>query len=326
LGARRLLKRLRAAVARATFDPGDDAGTHDLLWSKGLARLCDVSGPPGYYLAHTEAVQPPGVIGDAYAGAAGLVWVRLGSGARHGDPCDLDSFVAEALPRITEPFVLVSGDGDISVPGELPADTVARLLASPLLVAWLTQNHDGGGDGRIAPLPIGLDLHTPRPFDSPMRLAEALRCIAAERVAAAAQPLSVFCDVGLALSPERARAVDALAGCDHVVMATRRLPQRTIWRRYASHPFVLSAPGNGLDCHRTWEALYLGSMVVARRSALDPLYEGLPVLLVDDWADIRDRARLEDFRAASAELAAPERVGRLLDARARLAAWRALLP
>ncbi|HEY6631215.1 MAG TPA: hypothetical protein VIZ90_07170 [Rhizobiaceae bacterium] len=316
---------MRTKVARATFDPGDDAGTSDLLWSKGLARLCDVAGPPGYRLARTEAVQESGVIGEAFGEASGLVWIRLGSEARLGRTCDLDRFAVEALPRISRPFILVTGDGDISVPGDLRPETVARLLASPLLVAWLTQNHDGGGDNRIAPLPIGLDLHTPRPFDSPRRLAEALRSIAAERVAAAAQPLSVFCDAGLALSPERARAVDALAGCDHVVMAPRRLPQRAIWRRYASHPFVLSAPGNGLDCHRTWEALYLGSMVIARRSALDPLYDGLPVLLVDDWGDIRDRALLEEFRAAHAASAKSGHVERLLDARARLAAWRARL-
>ena len=50
--------------------------------------------------------------------------------------------------------------------------------------------------------------------------------------------------------------------------------------------FVLSPHGNGLDCHRTWEALYLGVIPVVKKSTLDPLYEDLPVLIVDDWGEV----------------------------------------
>ena len=50
--------------------------------------------------------------------------------------------------------------------------------------------------------------------------------------------------------------------------------------------FVISPPGNGIDCHRTWEALYLGAIPIVRTSSLDPMYEGLPVLIVNEWSDI----------------------------------------
>jgi hypothetical protein len=49
---------------------------------------------------------------------------------------------------------------------------------------------------------------------------------------------------------------------------------------------VVSPHGNGLDCHRTWESLVLGNIVIVKRSSLDPLYEGLPVVIVDDWREI----------------------------------------
>ena len=52
------------------------------------------------------------------------------------------------------------------------------------------------------------------------------------------------------------------------------------------HRFVLSPRGNGLDAHRTWEALLVGAIPVVRSSALDILYEGLPVLIVKDWAHV----------------------------------------
>lgn len=50
--------------------------------------------------------------------------------------------------------------------------------------------------------------------------------------------------------------------------------------------FVLSPRGNGLDCHRTWEALYMGAIPIIKTSPLDPLYKDLPVVIVQDWSEI----------------------------------------
>ena len=58
------------------------------------------------------------------------------------------------------------------------------------------------------------------------------------------------------------------------------------WINMINYRFVLSPHGNGLDCHRTWEALILGCIPIVRTSALDPMYDGLPVLIVKNWSDI----------------------------------------
>jgi hypothetical protein len=42
----------------------------------------------------------------------------------------------------------------------------------------------------------------------------------------------------------------------------------------------------GLDCHRTWEAILLGCIVIVKTSELDNLYEDLPVYIVNKWCDI----------------------------------------
>ncbi|MCF7852602.1 MAG: hypothetical protein K9M07_05115 [Simkaniaceae bacterium] len=44
--------------------------------------------------------------------------------------------------------------------------------------------------------------------------------------------------------------------------------------------FILSPFGNGLDCHRTWEALLMGAIPIVESSPLDCLFDGLPVLIV----------------------------------------------
>lgn len=52
------------------------------------------------------------------------------------------------------------------------------------------------------------------------------------------------------------------------------------------YKFMVSPHGIGWDCHRTWEALFLGMIPVVKTSFLDEMYEGLPVLIVDEWSDI----------------------------------------
>ncbi len=51
--------------------------------------------------------------------------------------------------------------------------------------------------------------------------------------------------------------------------------------------FVLSPPGNGNDCHRTWEAIYLGAVpVVLKGSLAESLCAYLPILTVNDYSEV----------------------------------------
>lgn len=49
--------------------------------------------------------------------------------------------------------------------------------------------------------------------------------------------------------------------------------------------FVPSPRGNGVDCHRTWEAIYTGAVPVVLRSDWPFEHLDLPVLVVDAWPD-----------------------------------------
>ena len=54
----------------------------------------------------------------------------------------------------------------------------------------------------------------------------------------------------------------------------------------AGSKFVLSPPGNGLDCHRTWEALYLGAIPIVKRASWPFVHLQLPVLVINEWEDL----------------------------------------
>lgn len=264
-----------------------------VLWSKGISQFCDYKGSDAYWLQSTEACQPESFFRRHYADAAGLVWVRLSTRSQNGEDCDLDNFARAVLPAIRKPFALITTDGDASVPSDLRTETVTALLENPWLVAWHTQNLDSHDHPKLVPIPIGIDLHTPRRWRMPRGQLALLRRLRARRPALDRQPLRVFSDLNIRNhSHERRDATAALTGCSHVDFLARRVGRSAIWRRYARYPFVLSARGNGLDCHRTWELLYLGCIVVTTSSPLDALYRDLPVVLVDDWREVRDGANL----------------------------------
>ncbi len=58
----------------------------------------------------------------------------------------------------------------------------------------------------------------------------------------------------------------------------------------ASHKFVISPRGNGLDCHRTWEALYLKTIPIVKRSPGMSYFEDLPIYFVDSWKEVTEQS------------------------------------
>jgi hypothetical protein len=65
-----------------------------------------------------------------------------------------------------------------------------------------------------------------------------------------------------------------------------KLSRLNSWNKMVEYKYVISPFGNGLDCHRTWEALLLGCIPIVKKSELDTMYEGLPVLIVNEWSDV----------------------------------------
>lgn len=54
--------------------------------------------------------------------------------------------------------------------------------------------------------------------------------------------------------------------------------------------FVFSPPGNGHDCHRTWESIYLGAVPIILKTHLaESLYSELPIWAVDSWEEVIDQ-------------------------------------
>ena len=58
------------------------------------------------------------------------------------------------------------------------------------------------------------------------------------------------------------------------------------WKNMVKYKWIISPHGNGLDCHRTYEAIALGCIPVVKSSSLDIMYKDMPIIILNDWNEI----------------------------------------
>tara|TARA_R100000908_G_C3750714_1_gene145315 strand:+ start:103 stop:948 length:846 start_codon:yes stop_codon:yes gene_type:complete len=60
----------------------------------------------------------------------------------------------------------------------------------------------------------------------------------------------------------------------------------------SQYKYVISPEGNGIDCHRTWEALYFKVIPICKKSVVTEYFSKIfPIYLIDDWYQLN----LEDL-------------------------------
>ena len=52
--------------------------------------------------------------------------------------------------------------------------------------------------------------------------------------------------------------------------------------------FCISPQGNGIDCHRTWESLYLKTIPIVTKSHIVDTHKDMPIIILDDWSDFKN--------------------------------------
>lgn len=145
-------------------------------------------------------------------------------------------------------------------------------------VNWL------GDRNLVNPLPIGLE-NAWRGVNG--RWSLFADCIPAERPARlrAVRELDALLAFNDGTCPDvRLQARAVFSGDTRLsVAAPQRLTPAQYHRELRRTLFVPSPRGNGVDCHRTWEAIYAGAVPVVLRSDWPFQHLNLPVLCVDDW-------------------------------------------
>lgn len=206
----------------------------------------------------------------------------------------LKRFDRKYLPKIRNRFILITPNCESGTDNPQPG-RYSHLLESEKLSAWFVQNIDREPSDRVIPIPIGL-ANQVWPHGQVSILRQVLS--SAEKVR------DCFIYVNFSVHTNESARKPCL---DHFLALTTSVVKKPIsFQEYLqdlSHTvFVVSPPGNGQDCHRTWEALLMGCYPIVLSSTLNPLYEELPVVIVSDWSEVTQeflQKKQEEFRNKS---------------------------
>ena len=199
------------------------------------------------------------------------------------------------------PYVLVSGDEDIS-PGSLVS--AQTLDECQHLVAWWAQNLDIRHPKAFW-LPLGMDFHTMYrsevfwgPRADPLAQNDVIHDRAEQALPFQDRQFTILAQFNLS-HPERAEALRVLKGNAVPLIQLPKTPRADTLSAYGKCQFVLSPHGNGYDSHRTYEALALGCMVILKRNAIsDHLTRHFSnIIVVEDYTQV-DRDFLEQAACA----------------------------
>jgi hypothetical protein len=271
------------------------------IWNFGLITSCDVGSPknPRQYFLRKSILQA-----ECFKNIkrGDIVWVP---------PSLISEFQERIFPFIPVPFVLVISDGDASFPSDcLKLESLEALLSHENIIHIFTQNYDYQGHSKkISPIPIGIDFHTIAykgtagewgVVGSPRQQEAYLLHHLRRALPTYQRKCRAFVDFHhsdtmhgsfkryLQWGEDRASIFKTILSSG-VVDHGPWMNREELWKTKLDYAFSISPHGNGLDCHRTWEDLAVGCIVIVKSSPLDPLFEGLPVVIIKDWNEIHEK-------------------------------------
>lgn len=214
------------------------------------------------------------------------------------------------LPHIPFKFILISGDCDEDMPNDIfkTSESLNNFINNDKIVHWFCQNWIGTHE-KVTLMPIGMDYHTmqtrnifwgPRTNSNDQELL--LNKLREKMKPFWDREIKCYSNFHFATTTKHGYdRIDAIENIprDLVYYEPTQLKRLLSWNKQINYTFVISPHGGGFDCHRMWEALLLGCIVIVKTSNIDKLYHDLPVLIVNEWKDINKdllNKTVDDFK------------------------------
>ncbi len=236
-----------------------------LIWNGLFAQSCDLITSMTFQKCADFVIDREHKIDPKKVHEGDIIYVDAGS---------LNNFFSSIHPVISCRYILITHDNDRAIPGKF-----AYALEDHKIIKWYAQNVENYSHPKLVPIPIGINYRKkiPENLSQAMALPQA-----------AEKKYLLYMNFNIATYPrERRRVLFHFLPLPFCYSADFKAYSAFLGDVAASK-FVLSPRGAGLDCFRTWEILYMGSIPVVRSSTIDSLFEGLPVLIVNSWEEVTE--------------------------------------
>lgn len=162
-----------------------------------------------------------------------------------------------------------------------PIDLHRWSLKPKCVKKWFAINPIINNPNLIA-IPLGLKTHE-QPYLEPHYMTEWFS-YNIERLRSTKKEKNIYCNWN-PTNDSRNSIKDILISKNISITYENNIPFNDYIEEMSRHKFVISPPGNGIDCHRTWEALYVGCIPIVIKH---PIYDSwnLPIIQVRDYSEI----------------------------------------
>jgi hypothetical protein len=253
--------------------------SNQVLWSKGPFIT-------PYSKLDTEQMSSTIKIIQIIKSSNGILWIRNSSQSKNVTDLDI---VASYIYLINKPTILITSDGDRPVPSSYNTKTITTILNNKYITKWYTQNYDRTIlHSKINHIPIGFDFHTEKWLINNSKHDKFSFMQNCRKGQAKIKNL-IFTDMHLSKTHiEREHIYELIKNNKNMVFLDSLKSFIEITKLYNKYLFAISPRGSGLDCHRTWELLMAGCIVITRTSSLDTMYinNNLPVVILQDWNEL----------------------------------------
>jgi hypothetical protein len=189
----------------------------------------------------------------------------------------IDEYFRRIHPRIKNRYKLITHNDDINITEkelQLIDDKIIHWFAQNVLVAH----------PKITPIPIGLE----NAYYANAGYAPFYKKPLPSQKTRLPRILVGFNTTSN--SEERNKALEALSHDINADIIKKRYSQPDYVLTVKRYCFVASPPGNGEECHRTWETMLLGVIPVVKRSVGIEYFKSLhlPLLIIDSWDELKN--------------------------------------
>jgi len=194
-----------------------------------------------------------------------------------GDLTNAEKFFNEYHSKINNKYILVTHNGDRTIPGKFK-----DYLDDEKIFIWFSQNIELEYHPKLIHIPIGLEnSHWKRNYVNLINKFLAQKQHMQKNIL-------LYGNFSLTSNAQIRQPIYNLFKNKSFCYFAQNKSTHDYLLDVCNSKFILSPHGNGLDCHRTWEALYLNVFPVVKKSSLDALYKDLPVVIVEDWHEVTE--------------------------------------
>jgi len=184
----------------------------------------------------------------------------------------INEFATAILPKINYKFILLTHDSDFSIPGN------TNILENPFLIKWFGMNVHSLHP-KLQAMPIGM-ANEVWPHGNKQTMVKIIN-------ENNQKTNLVYCNFDPNTNPEqRYNAMKKLRQLPFIDFDFVKHDYESYLRKVSTYKYIISPPGNSVDCHRIWESMYLKTIPICLKSIPLHYFKSEPILFLDDWGQL----------------------------------------